>query len=144
MKRGFFIIFCLLVFLLFYGDHTLYSSLSQAKTQRSDKKIETFCSKIDPDNPYCKKRAELKLRRLELKSLIYKDLEKFCQNNPKHKFCLRGKLPTVFVLCDSLFSQSPYCQEWQSLKQQELENKGFLFEEIERFCKTFPKHSLCK
>lgn len=144
MKRILYIFSCVFAFHLFYLSNTLISWPSQPKTQNSQKRIDIFCSKIDPKNLYCQKRMELKLKRLELRSLIYKDYEKFCQGNPQNKYCLRGKLSNIFIICNSLFPQSLYCQEWQALNQQELENKGFLYEEIEKFCKTFPKHSFCK
>lgn len=144
MKGALFILSCVFAIQWFYLSDTLFSSPSQPKIQKSEKAIEIFCSKIDPDNLHCQKRTELKLKRLELKSLIYKEFEKFCKANPQNKYCLQKKLPNIFVICNFLFSHSPHCQEWQALKQQELENKNFLYEEIEKFCKAFPKHSFCK
>jgi len=146
--KSFFIYLILIIvinsFSLLIGLDYLYSNPSKFKEKKSDKKIEIFCSKIDPENIYCRKQAELKLKRLELKSLIYKDFEKFCQINRDNKYCMTKKIPSIFVLCTTILAYTNSCKDWQSLKQQELENKGFLYEEIATFCKKFPTHAFCK
>lgn len=144
MKRRFLYFLFLGLFLFFISVDFLFSSSLKKEKRRSDKDIELFCSKINPENPYCLKRGELKVRRLELKSLIYKDFERFCQINKENKYCYSKKLPSIFTLCTSILSYTSNCKEWQYLKQQELENKAFLYEEIEKFCQKFPNHSLCK
>jgi len=142
MGKNSFLLLGLLVFLfLCFG---FYLSFGKTEKIKASKKIEIFCSKIDPENFYCQKRRELKIRRLELNSLIYQDFQNFCKINPIHKLCLSKKLPSPYTLCRTVLAYTNNCREWEKIKQAELENKGFLSEEIENFCKKNASHFFCK
>jgi len=143
MKVRIFFLFFLVAFCFLKGE-LLFSGSAKKEKLKSDQAIDYFCSKIDPGNPFCQKRMEVKLRRLELKSLIYQDFESFCKINPINKFCLTKKVPSIYTLCNNILAYTSHCREWQELKQAELENKGLLSEEIERFCRRFPQNHLCK
>lgn len=111
---------------------------------KSERDLNTYCTKLSTSNPICQRWFEIKQKRLEVKSLIYKDIKDFCSKNSKEKFCQKSSKSNLFLFCTKILPQNPNCQLWQELKQAELETKGLLSEEISRFCQKYPENSFCK
>ncbi len=136
------IIFGIFFFYIFLGIILAEnSSKVPAKAQRDSN---LFCTKISPSNPVCQRWFEIKQKRLEVKSTIYRDIKDFCDKNPKERFCKGSSKRDIFSFCTKISPQNPNCQLWQELKQAELETKGLLSDEIKRFCQNYPENSFCK
>ncbi|BAU22975.1 hypothetical protein THC_0581 [Caldimicrobium thiodismutans] len=127
---------------LFFGS--ISAQDSHKSPIKSERDINTYCTKISSSSPLCQRWFEIRQKRLEVKSLIYKDIKDFCSKNPKEKFCQKSFRSNLFLFCTKILPQNPNCQLWQELKQAELETKGLLSEEISQFCRKYPENSFCK
>lgn len=131
----------LLVSLSNFGNFAYTATKTKIRTHTE---INLFCRKIQPERDYCIKWWESQQKLLELKNLIYENIKNFCEANPKNKFCKEKKQTDIATFCSKVNPEDKTCQEWQSLKQRELELKGRLSEEIKSFCKQNPSHYFCR
>ncbi|MFN3567431.1 MAG: hypothetical protein ACK4UR_00780 [Caldimicrobium sp.] len=137
-KLFFFITLLVLVCFAFYSVHgKKVQIMSQAK-------INLFCRQIQPNNLYCPKWLETQQKLLQLKDFLYAEIIKYCESHKDSKFCKEKNKRDISTFCNRIDTENEYCQQWQTLKQLELETKGFLLEEIQNFCQKNPLHQFCK
>lgn len=134
------LIFTILIVTFLYTFSVLFL---HAQT-RSEKELKTFCGDIEPTNPLCLKWVDLTKEKLKLEGTLRHSISLFCNQNPHHPNCKTPKRMTIFTYCFQVEPETNDCVRWKSLKQAELEVKGLLAEEIQKFCITNSTHPLCK
>lgn len=132
------------IFLLHIFAGTILAEISSKAPGKAQRDLNLFCTNISPSNPVCQRWFEIKQKRLEVKSLIYRDIKSYCDKNPKERVCKGSSRYDILTFCTKILLQNPHCQLWQDLKQAELETKGLLSDEIKRFCQSSPENSFCK
>ncbi|MFN3505611.1 MAG: hypothetical protein ACK4Y7_05340 [Caldimicrobium sp.] len=55
--------------------------------EKARRDFSTFCSRIEPENDFCKEWQNLKQLELETKGFLLEKIQNFCQENPLHQFC---------------------------------------------------------
>lgn len=135
---------CLILLAASLNFGNIFAYNSKKTKIKSHSEINLFCRKIQPERGYCVIWWETQQKLLELKDLIYQKIKKFCEENPKNKFCKERKKTDIPTFCSKVMLEDETCKEWQSLKQRELEIKGKLSDEIKNFCAQNPFHNFCR
>ncbi|MFN3407027.1 MAG: hypothetical protein ACK40E_04785 [Caldimicrobium sp.] len=135
------VLFIILLLFVCFSFNSVYGKKVKIRSQAE---INLFCRQIQPNNPYCPKWLETQQKLLELKEVLYGAITKYCEKHKDSKFCKEKTRRDISNFCSRIETENDYCKQWQTLKQLELETKGFLIEEIQNFCQENPLHQFCK
>lgn len=122
---------------------TVKPSFSKTQT-KTEREFKIFCREVKPVNPLCLKWNDLIKEKLTLEVTLRHSISSFCNQNPLHPLCKKSTPMSPFTYCSQIEPENNDCKRWKSLKQAELEVKGLLAEEIQKFCLNNSTHPFCK
>lgn len=118
-------------------------AISQTQT-KTEREFKIFCRDIDPSNQLCQKWFDITKERLSLEGTIRHSINLFCGKSPQHPLCKKSARLSIFTYCSQIDPENNECIKWKSLKQAELEVKGLLADEINKFCSNNSTHHFCR